>query len=102
MRKIVSILLTAFTALVLKPFDYVLFGGSGLLYRSHEDLVNAARREQLSFPDGINGLDNEMELPTALRKEVGCLDLGLPDVRYGPKNQDPLYPPGGESSLLHS
>lgn len=37
MNMIVGFLSSAFTALVLKPFDYLLFGGSGVLWRSREE-----------------------------------------------------------------
>ncbi len=95
MKTVLDFLSAAFRNLVLKPFDFVLFGGSGLLYRSRDELREAALHDLRVGTLRVEQHEGEEDSPTPIHKTGGFMNLGLPDVRYGPINRDQLYPPGG-------
>ena len=88
MKTALNLLRLLFRNLVLKPLDFVLFNGSGVLYLSQDELRAAlSRNVQVVKPF----VGDDM-YPTA---HSGSTNYGLPDVQYGPWGEEIAFPPGG-------
>ncbi len=89
MKTALNLLSFLFRNLVLKPLDFVLFNGSGVLYLSREELRDALLRkgQVVRASAGDDGFRND--------PAQGNPNYGLPDVRYGPWGEEINFPPGG-------
>ena len=90
MKTVLNLLKALFRNLVLKPLDFLLFNGSGVLTLSREELRDAlSRNGQVVQPPAVDDDDS------LVRPKQGFTNYGLPDVRYGPWGDEFNFPPGG-------
>ena len=79
-----------FRNLVLKPLDFLLFNGSGVLYLSRDELRET---HLLKGPMATHEAGESDE--SIIRQRHGFPNYGLPDVQYGPWGKGFNFPPGG-------
>lgn len=95
MKTLIALLSRAFTLVVLTPFDYLLFGGSGVLSRSREEWREMIQEDLKARPDALiaasktAGGDPYFELENPFQPGLNWTkSMGSPNVG------DPVYGPG--------
>lgn len=90
MKTALNLLSLLFRNVVLKPLDFLLFNGSGVLYLSRDELRDAMMRNGRSAQAAADD-----EADSMMHANKGFTNFGLPDVRYGGWGEEFNMPPGG-------
>lgn len=89
MKTNLTLFMTLLLKLVLTPFDFLLFNGSGVLTLSRRELRDILTRTPQEDQASVN--NDEFLVHT----KHGFENFGIPDVRYGPWGNEFNFPPGG-------
>lgn len=89
MKAALNLLSSLFRNVVLKPLDFLLFNGSGVLYLSRDELRDTMMH------NGLTAQAAAEDEADSMFANKGFPNLGLPDVRYGGWREEFNMPPGG-------
>lgn len=93
MKTVLNHLHTAFRHLILRPFDFILFGGSGILWRTRDEWCGMMKENPAAFAAAKGYAQLEDAYPEASLLETNFLNRYVPSAYFGPTGEHFLVDP---------